>query len=87
MRATIDAKGRLVIPKAIREQARLRPGTPLEVRYVDGLVEIEPGAMPVTLVRRGRFLVAVPDAVDEPLTNEVVQETLEALRRERGAIS
>lgn len=42
MKTTIDAAGRLAIPKAIREQAGLRPGIELDVRLSDGVVEIEP---------------------------------------------
>ncbi len=85
MKTTIDAAGRLVIPKEIRRQAGLQPGMPLDVRWQDGRIEIEPAARPVRLERRGRFLVAVADGTDE-LTTEIVEETREALARERGAV-
>ncbi len=42
MKTTIDAAGRLVIPKKIREEAGLKPGTALDVRVRDGVIEIEP---------------------------------------------
>jgi AbrB family looped-hinge helix DNA binding protein len=84
MRTTIDSAGRLVIPVEIRRQAGLRPGAPLDVRWRDGRIEIEPAAAPVTLVRRGRFLVAVPEAEIETLTAELVEETRQAIARERG---
>ena len=84
MNTTMDAAGRLVIPKEIRRRAGLRPGMPLDVRVRDGRVEIEPSALPVRLVRRGRLLVAVPEAECSPLTAETVEETRRALERERG---
>jgi AbrB family looped-hinge helix DNA binding protein len=84
MKATIDASGRVVIPKKIREAAALEPGTELEVRLVDGHIELEPGYLPVRLVRKGRFLVAVPEVEVGPLTLEEVEQTREAIWRERA---
>ena len=83
MKTTIDAAGRLVIPKEIRREAGLRPGTPLTVRWRDGRIEIEPVPLPVKLVRKGRLLVAVPQEDVSPLRAETVERTRRALRRER----
>ncbi len=83
MKTTMDSAGRLVIPGEIRREAGLRPGTPLEVRWRDGRVEIEPAPMPVKLVRQGRLLVAVPEGKTAPLRAETVERTRRALRRER----
>ncbi len=82
MKTTMDMAGRLVIPKDIRHQAGLRPGTPLDVRWRDGRIEIEPAPVPVTLVRKGRFVVAVPQVEGPPLTTEEVEETRNAIVRE-----
>ena len=60
MITTIDSAGRLVIPKEVRREASLEPGTPLDVRWRDGVIEIEPQPLAVTLVRKGRLLVARP---------------------------
>ena len=84
MKTTIDAEGRLVIPEEIRRLAGLLPGTPVEVRWRDGLIEIEPDVLPVRLERRGRLLVAVPEVPVEPLTDEVVEATRQALLLEHG---
>lgn len=84
MKTTIDAAGRLVIPKEIRHQAGLRPGMPLEVRWHDGRIEIEPVATPVRLVRRGRLLVAVAESQGEELTAETVEEIRQELASERS---
>ena len=83
MKTTMDSAGRLVIPGEIRREAGLKPGTPLEVRWRDGRVEIEPAPMPVKLVRRGRLLVAVPERRTGPLPAETVEQTRRVLRRER----
>lgn len=83
MRTTIDSAGRLVIPKGIREEAGLKPGMDLEIRWHEGRIEIEPAPLPVKLVRKGRLLVAVPERDVEPLTEQIVEQTRETLRRER----
>jgi AbrB family looped-hinge helix DNA binding protein len=80
MKTTIDAAGRVVIPREIRRVAGLSAGTELEVRIRDGLVELEPQPASVRLVRRGRFLVAVPEHDVPPLTVETVTETRRKLR-------
>jgi AbrB family looped-hinge helix DNA binding protein len=85
MRTTIDAAGRLVIPSAVRRQAGLRPGMPLEVRWRDGRIEIEPAPLLVRLERRGRLLVAVPQEEVQPLAATAVEAAREALRDERAA--
>jgi AbrB family looped-hinge helix DNA binding protein len=84
MITTIDAAGRIVVPKEVREQARLEPGTRVNVRCLDGVVHIEPAPLPVALRRRGRFLVAVPKPSTPRLTDAAVRETRRRLRRERG---
>lgn len=86
MKTTIDAAGRVVIPKALRQQAGLQPGTPLDIRLTDGRIEIELAALPVKLVTEGHLLVAVPEIEVPPLTNEMVEETREALWRERAGL-
>jgi AbrB family looped-hinge helix DNA binding protein len=58
MKAAIDAAGRVVIPKPLREAAGLKPGTALEIAYRDGKIEIEPKPPKIRLVRKGSVLVA-----------------------------
>ena len=83
MRTTIDAAGRIVIPKKLREEAGLQPGMPLEVRCRDGVIEIEPVPVPVKLVWEGEFLVAGPCEDVGTLSAEDVERIREALREER----
>ena len=59
MTVTMDAAGRVVLPKAIRERAQLRPGAPLEVRVVDGRIELEPAHAKVRVEKKGDVWVAV----------------------------
>lgn len=84
MKTTIDAAGRLVIPKKIREAAGLEPGMTLDVRYQDGRIEIEPASVRIKLVREGQFLVAVPCEDVPPLRSEDVEQIREAIWRERA---
>ena len=81
MKATIDAAGRIVVPKALRQALRLRPGQALEIRAHDGRLEIEPAPTPMRLKKRGKHSVAVADQPLPPLTVDQVRETLEQTRR------
>ena len=38
MIAKVSVKGQTVIPEAIREQARIKPGDQLDVGYANGLI-------------------------------------------------
>ena len=87
MKTTIDPAGRLVIPRELRREAGLKPGTELEIRWRQGVIEIEPTPLPVKLKKRGRFLVAVPDQAVEPLTSENVERTRRQIRRSRSVSS
>jgi AbrB family looped-hinge helix DNA binding protein len=81
MKSTIDAAGRIVVPKALRQALNLKPGQALEIRAGDGRLEIEIAATPMKLQRRGKDVVAIPDTELPTLTAEEVRETLERIRR------
>jgi AbrB family looped-hinge helix DNA binding protein len=83
MITTMDRAGRLVIPHEIRREAALEPGTPLEVRWRDGVIEIEPQPLEVTLERKGRLLVAKPAARAPVLRAGTVERTRRALAGRR----
>ena len=84
MTTTMDRAGRLVIPSEIRREAALEPGTPLEVRWRDGVIEIEPQPLQVRLERQGRLLVARPAAPVPPLRTATVERTRRDLKRRPG---
>jgi AbrB family looped-hinge helix DNA binding protein len=79
----MDAAGRLVIPSEIRREAALEPGVPLEVRWHDGVIEIEPKPLPVRLQRRRRLLVASPQKKTGALRASTVERTRTQLAERR----
>ena len=80
MTVTMDSAGRVVLPKAIRERAQLKPGTALEVRVVDGRIELEPASATVRIEKKGDVWVATPTTPGPVLTQEQVDATLDAIR-------
>jgi AbrB family looped-hinge helix DNA binding protein len=81
MVATIDAAGRIVVPKRLREELGFKPGQKLELSVVDGRLEVEHPITPIHLEKRGGRLVAVADRPMPELTQALVRETLEQIRR------
>jgi AbrB family looped-hinge helix DNA binding protein len=81
MKVALDAAGRLVVPKALRQALGLKPGQPLEIRAGDGRLEIEIAPTPMRLKKRGKGVVAVPDRALPRLTADDVRDTLERVRR------
>lgn len=81
MKAAIDRAGRIVVPKALRQALGLKAGQELEIRASDGRLEIEIASTPMQLKKRGKGVVAVPQAKLPPLTAEQVRDTLERIRR------
>ena len=81
MQTTIDAAGRVVIPKSMRDSLGLAGGRTIEVREREGVIEIEPAATPMRLEERNGHLVAVPDRELPPLTDDLVRATIDKVRR------
>jgi len=81
MRTTIDPAGRIVVPKALRDELGLTGGQELEIIARDGHLEVATPPISVRLERRGGVMVAVPDANLPSLTSEQVREALERIRR------
>lgn len=81
MKASIDRRGRVVVPKAIRDKLQLRGGELLEVEEREGVIELRPATAEVTIVEtpEGPVLHARGDV--PPLTTEMVRDVLEDVRR------
>lgn len=79
MRATIDAAGRLVVPKALRDELGLAAGTQLQLAAVDGHLEITiPSRLRVEDGPHGVRFAADPSP---PLRAEQVRDLIERGRR------
>jgi AbrB family looped-hinge helix DNA binding protein len=81
VKVTIDRAGRVVVPKALRDQLNLEGGTRLEIRVREGRLELEPAATPMRLVNRGKGLVAITDEPLPRIDADDVRAVTESLRR------
>jgi AbrB family looped-hinge helix DNA binding protein len=81
MRAAIDRVGRVVVPKPIREALALRGGEVLEIDVRDGVIEMRPVAADVEIVDTPEGPVARQRTDAPALTDELVRNTLEQVRR------
>lgn len=81
MRTTIDGAGRIVVPKAMREELGLYGGQEVELTTLDGKLEVAVPPTNLRLERSGRHLVAVPTKRQPKLTAQLVRDTLEKVRR------
>jgi len=79
MRTTIDAAGRLVVPKPLREQLGFTPGTELEIMAIDDRLEV---TIPSRVrLDEGPHGVRFAAEADERLSAERVRELMERGRR------
>jgi AbrB family looped-hinge helix DNA binding protein len=81
MKTTIDAAGRIVIPKRLRDRLGLVGGEALEVMERDGRLEIHVMPTPMSLKDTRDGPVASTDQKMPPLTDRAVREVLEKTRR------
>jgi len=81
MRTTIDVAGRVVIPKALRDEAGLGAGAEIEVELRDGRIEITAAGVPMRLSGRGVGAVVEADAAMPVLSADEVRDALERARR------
>ena len=78
METTIDAAGRIVVPKALRDALGLVPGSTVDISaYGDGL-HVAPGGRTARIVEEDGHLVMTGDTV---ITDEIVYRLIDAGRR------
>lgn len=81
MRATIDAAGRLVVPKPLRDELGFAAGTELELEIRDGHLEVTAHSVPMHLEERDGHFVIVPERPVPVMTADEVRDVLEQIRR------
>lgn len=83
MQATISSKGQLVIPEALREQARLEQGDRVDIGYCDGLIVLRK-RQPLTSTRVRALLAGTRRLpAESSAARREVADTIRDVRRDR----
>ena len=81
MRTTIDRLGRVVVPKAIRDELQLAGGARLDIEHRDGAIVLRPVPAEVEVVDTPDGpVIALLESLP-PLTDEQVRDVLDQVRR------
>lgn len=84
---TVDSKGRIVLPRELRERLGLTPGAEVEVHEDDGRAVVEPEDDPEQIIERMERLVAETATSGEETTpldekiDPVARKHRDAVRR------
>jgi AbrB family looped-hinge helix DNA binding protein len=78
---TVDAAGRIMIPKPLRDRLGLRAGSTVTVSEHDGVLELVPRPVDVEIVQRGRVAVLQPRHELPPAGEDEVRAAVERSRR------
>lgn len=81
MRIGIDAVGRLVVPKVLREELGIDGASELEISARDGVIELAVADVPARVADRPEGAVIVTEVAMNPLTSEAVRTAIERTRR------
>lgn len=81
MKVAIDAAGRMVLPKPVRDALGITPGVVLDAAIMDGRLVLEVASPPKRLIRKQGQLVAIADENIPTLTQAEVRAALEQGRR------
>lgn len=81
MKVAIDNVGRMVIPKVLREELGITGAAEVEMRAVDGHIEMTVPDVSARIEMRGGLPVIVTDEPMEPMTVETVRAAIDRVRR------
>jgi AbrB family looped-hinge helix DNA binding protein len=81
MRVAIDSVGRLVVPKALRDELGITAATELEIEARDGVIELAVADIAARVEERPGGVVIATDAPMRPLTIEDVRASIDRTRR------
>jgi bifunctional DNA-binding transcriptional regulator/antitoxin component of YhaV-PrlF toxin-antitoxin module len=81
MRVAIDGVGRLVIPKALRDELGVDGPTDLELTASDGRLELTVADVPARVEERDGFPVIVTDQPMEPMSAADTRAAIDRVRR------
>jgi len=81
MIAKVSVKGQMVIPFAVREQARIRPGDKVDIGYASGLVVLRK-RRPLTPARVRSLLLSGTELPElSPKNEDAVAQAIQQVRR------
>jgi AbrB family looped-hinge helix DNA binding protein len=81
MKVAIDNAGRMVIPKAFRDELGITGATEVELNAADGRVEMTVPDVPARVELRDGVPVIVTDEPMAPLTVEAARAAIDRVRR------
>lgn len=81
MRIAIDAAGRLVVPKALRDELGIGGPTELEAEARDGVIELAVADVAARVEDRDGIPVIASDEPVAPLTADEVRAAIDRVRR------
>jgi AbrB family looped-hinge helix DNA binding protein len=80
----VDSKGRIVLPKEVRERLSITPGTEVEVHTEDGKAVIEPERDPAQIIERMTQLVT--ETAPEPDETAPLDDVDPVAKKHRDAV-
>ena len=87
---TVDWKGRIVLPKSVREKLDITPGTEVTIHEDDGKAVVDPEPAPEEILDRMDELIADIDANPEPTPPEELdlhsKAHLDAIQRQAAEV-
>jgi bifunctional DNA-binding transcriptional regulator/antitoxin component of YhaV-PrlF toxin-antitoxin module len=81
MRVAIDTAGRMVVPKAFREELGITGAAEVEMHAADGRIEMTVPDVPAHVEMRDGLPVIVTDQPMAPLTVDATREAIDRIRR------